>query len=263
MLNTWTPNAPHEASPGPSPSFKYKHFSLLNQFNKSLTNKAAFKTTTSFADTAAGQELSSQFMAIKNSTNSVNLSGTTKQTGFRPAPRTAAVTQNKDRQSSAYARVGVVNALTAKPKTGGAPSFTQIELSNYKNVEHNRIVNKENRQINVPSAGGFSASSVALAGNRFGQTQGGVKGLPIQPVTGVQPRPFGNGTPKKNKSAGGLPQTMEPGRAVRTGIHRSSATATNQRPGSRKGSATNSNERGASLSGTLQKRGTPRAGSGA
>ena len=50
---------------------------------------------------------------------------------------------------------------------------------------------------------------------------------------------------------------------MRTGVHRSSATAANQRPGSRKGSATNSTERGASLSGTLQKRGTPRAASGA
>ena len=69
-------------------------------------------------------------------------------------------------------------------------------------MEQNSIVNKENRQINVPSAGGFSASSVALAGNRFGQ--GGVKGLPMSPMATGQSRGFPNGTPKKNKSAGGL-----------------------------------------------------------
>ena len=91
LMNTWTPNMPHDASPQASPGYKYKHFSLLNQFNKSPTNKAAFKTTTSFGESSAGQELSSQFLAIKNNANSVNLSGSTRQTGFRPAPRTAAM----------------------------------------------------------------------------------------------------------------------------------------------------------------------------
>ena len=140
LLNTWTPNGSgsHETTPiGGSPEFKYKHFSLLNQFNQAPTAYKTAYRTTNFQDTGAASDLSSQLLAIQNSIGGK---------GQRAHARTSAG-HNKDRQHSAYARIGVAGALQSKPKSkAGGPTYAQIELANYKNMDPNRILNKENRQ---------------------------------------------------------------------------------------------------------------------
>ena len=195
-MNTWTPNgsgSQDHTPAGGSPEFKYKHFSLLNQFNQAPTaNKGAYKTT-NFQDTGTASDLSSQLLAIQNSIGSA-------AKGQRTHARTAAA-NNRDRQHSAYARIGVAGALHSKQKQkagANGPSFAQIELANYKNMDPNRILNKENRQTNSTLAGSFAAQSVALAGNRFTQSS-----------KGAQQRGYSTGTPKKHGSSTGLQHSSE------------------------------------------------------